>query len=69
MTTYSVHPGAVDTELQRHMGDSYTLASILMPIALPFVRLVAKTPVQGAQTSIYCAVDESLSNVSGKYYR
>ena len=27
-----------------------------------------KTPEQGAQTTIYCAVDEEIKNVSGHYY-
>jgi hypothetical protein len=28
-----------------------------------------RTPEQGAQTTIYCAVDELLANESGLYYR
>ena len=35
---------------------------------LPFMWLLMKTPEQGAQTTIYCAVAEELENVSGKYY-
>lgn len=34
---------------------------------LPFVLFVFKTPRQGAQTTIYCAVAEELRNVSGAY--
>ena len=30
--------------------------------------LFVKTPESGAQTSIFCAVDESVENVSGLYY-
>ena len=30
--------------------------------------LVFKTPHQGAQTTIHCAVDESVANVSGQYF-
>ncbi len=28
-----------------------------------------KTPLQGSQTIIYCAVSEELDGVSGRYYR
>jgi hypothetical protein len=28
-----------------------------------------KTPKQGAQTSIYCALSKDLENVTGKYFR
>lgn len=61
VTTSSLHPGSVDTQLQQH---SPTLL-ILKPL---ISRATWKTPAQGAQTSIYCAVDESLDGVSGKYY-
>ena len=30
--------------------------------------LILKTPRQGAQTTIYCAVAEELEGVSGKYF-
>jgi hypothetical protein len=30
--------------------------------------LFAKSSKQGAQTTIYCAVEESIANDSGKYY-
>ena len=30
--------------------------------------LILKTPRQGAQTTIYCAVAEELEEVSGKYF-
>ena len=33
---------------------------------MPF-RLFFKTPPQGAQTSIYCAVSEEMEGVTGKY--
>ncbi len=33
----------------------------------PVVLLASKTPTQGAQTSIYCAVSEEMEGVSGQY--
>ncbi|GAB6031590.1 hypothetical protein CHUAL_009355 [Chamberlinius hualienensis] len=66
VTTYSLHPGAVRTELQRHTKEM--LGTVLDTVSGVAARLFFKTPVQGAQTSIYCAVDEELINKSGLYY-
>ncbi|XP_072015689.1 retinol dehydrogenase 11-like [Amphiura filiformis] len=68
VTSYAVHPGAVETELGRNMSSAYPIFSFLMPLVQRTLWIWEKTPVQGAQTSIYCAVDESLSEVSGQYY-
>jgi hypothetical protein len=32
-------------------------------------RMFLKTPEEGAQTTIYCSVDEKLANQTGLYYR
>lgn len=66
VTTYSLHPGAVNTELQRHLDDTYFRGANLLNRA--FARLFFKTPEEGAQTSIYCSVDEKLANQTGLYY-
>ncbi|CAL8313401.1 unnamed protein product [Merluccius merluccius] len=61
VTAYSLHPGVVQTELWRHLnGPQQTIMKMVSPFT--------KTSVQGAQTSIYCAVDPSLENESGGYY-
>lgn len=67
MTVNAVHPGIVDTEIVRHMGyyNSYTASILLKPIIWLFI----KNPRQGAQTTLFAALDESLQNVSGKYFR
>ena len=39
----------------------------LQILAYPILLLVFKTPWQGAQTTIYCAVSEELDGVSGQY--
>ncbi|XP_062849160.1 retinol dehydrogenase 12 [Trichomycterus rosablanca] len=61
VTVYAVHPGIVRTELKRHMN----LGLLCM---WKVVRPFTKTSVQGAQTSIYCAVEPALSSQSGEYY-
>ncbi|XP_023127113.1 retinol dehydrogenase 12-like [Amphiprion ocellaris] len=61
VTTYSLHPGAVKTDLQRHAKGAW---SFLLTLTRPFF----KNAVEGAQTSLYCAVEPSLENETGQYY-
>ncbi|CAB1448113.1 unnamed protein product [Pleuronectes platessa] len=65
VTVYSLHPGVIRTELGRHIFP--TLSLLVRIIAKPLTMLL-KTPWEGAQTTIHCAVDESLADVSGLYY-
>ncbi|CAF0823755.1 unnamed protein product [Brachionus calyciflorus] len=67
--TFSLHPGVVRTELGRYFSDSfgwkfYLAKILLVPISLWFF----KDATQGAQTTIHCAVDESISALSGAYF-
>ncbi|XP_072040018.1 retinol dehydrogenase 14-like [Amphiura filiformis] len=59
---YTLHPGVVRTELGRHFPP------IMLRLAFPLMWLIFKSPVQGAQTNIYCSVAEELEGVSGRYY-
>ncbi|KAG7231213.1 hypothetical protein INR49_012044 [Caranx melampygus] len=61
VTTYALHPGAVRTELWRHLSGPQ---QFLWMLATPFT----KNSVQGAQTTIYCSVEPSLEKESGGYY-
>ncbi|XP_067104677.1 retinol dehydrogenase 12 [Osmerus mordax] len=65
VTVYSLHPGIIRTELGRHFFP--TLALWKRILAVPLIALM-KTPWEGAQTTIFCAVDESQANVTGLYY-
>ncbi|XP_060543512.1 retinol dehydrogenase 12-like isoform X3 [Pantherophis guttatus] len=60
ITVNALHPGTVLSELVRH---SFTLKVLWNTFAI-----FLKTPWQGAQTSIYCAVSEELETVTGKYF-
>lgn len=66
VTVYSLHPGVIRTEIVRHLFPTLSLWKRI--IATP-IMIMIKSPWEGAQTTIYCAVDESLANVSGLYYR
>jgi NAD(P)-dependent dehydrogenase (short-subunit alcohol dehydrogenase family) len=66
VTTYAAHPGMVATEATRYADDSmFNGARRLIRLASP----MARTPRQGAQTIIYCAVDEKVAGETGLYYR
>lgn len=65
VTTYSLHPGVIATDLARHLDETYFRGAYLLASVM---RYFFKTPEQGAQTTIYCAVDENLANESGNYY-
>jgi NAD(P)-dependent dehydrogenase (short-subunit alcohol dehydrogenase family) len=61
ITTYSVDPGAVKTELQRQ-------PTWLARMADFFGRFFFKSPLQGAQTSLYCALEPGIENQAGKFF-
>lgn len=65
VTTYSLHPGVIRTELGRHFWPKIPLWKRVVYTPLMFF---IKSPTEGAQTTIYCAVEESLQNDSGLYY-
>lgn len=61
VTVNSIHPGTVNSDLTRH--------STIMTILFIVFSMFLKTPREGAQTSIYCAVAEELHSVSGQHFR
>ena len=61
ITTYVLHPGVVRTDLGRSSW-------ILKVMYNTYGRLFGKTPVEGAQTTIYCAIQEGLEKDSGGYF-
>ncbi|XP_017562360.1 retinol dehydrogenase 13 isoform X1 [Pygocentrus nattereri] len=65
VTSYSLHPGVIRTELGRHVESWHPLLKTVL--SLPCI-LLMKTPWQGAQTTIYCAVTEGLESKSGCYF-
>ncbi|XP_072032355.1 retinol dehydrogenase 13-like [Amphiura filiformis] len=67
VTANSVHPGIVRTELSRHMGISKSYFSSFFWGPINYI--VLKSPKQGAQTVIDCAVNDKLEDVSGKYFK
>jgi len=67
VTTYAVHPGLVATEAARYANDSFFPGAqwLFENVLVYFI----KTPEQGAQTTIHCAVSEEAGKETGLYYR
>ncbi|XP_064623236.1 retinol dehydrogenase 13-like [Lineus longissimus] len=66
VTVNAIHPGVVKTDGHRYMG-YYTSTFVKMSL-MPLIWLVMKTPVDGAQAAVECAIQENLEKVSGKYF-
>ena len=64
VTVNCLHPGIIYTELIRYLRIPLWIKNLLGPL----VMLVMKTPWQGAQTTIYCAVDKEVDGISGLYF-
>jgi retinol dehydrogenase 12 len=62
INVYSLHPGAVSTEIFR--DNNSTLLRFFGWVAPLFY----KNAKEGAQTTIYCSVDEQTANETGLYY-
>merc|ERR1719259_1546098 len=67
VTTYVLHPGVIMTELGRSL-DSTAETIFMSLVHYTPLRYVFKTPEEGAQTTICCAVSEEFASHSGEYY-
>lgn len=54
--------GVIATELTRHLNAWYHAGIVRL------FQIIAKTPFYGAQTSIYCALDDAIECETGMYY-
>lgn len=62
VTCYCMHPGVISTEIGRNMGPLQKL------LCLPMSKLFFLDPEAGAQTTLYCALQEGLEPLSGRYF-
>lgn len=60
--SYSLHPGGVNTQLDRHIDISILVRQLAQPIRY----LLFKTPLEGAQTNLYCALSDNA--IPGAYH-
>lgn len=66
VTANALHPGAINTELSRNIGNISILLHKIF--AKPFLFLFFKTANAGAQTTLYASLDPELKHVTGKYF-
>ena len=65
ISVYVLHPGAIMTDLGRHFEKR--LGCCASPIKA-LTSFVVKTPFEGAQTSLYCVLEDKIEGQSGLYY-
>ncbi|XP_013888467.1 retinol dehydrogenase 12 [Austrofundulus limnaeus] len=65
VSAFCLHPGVIRTELMRHVSGWFPLIGALL--RLPGL-LMMKTPWQGCQTTLFCAVMPGLEDRSGCYF-
>jgi len=62
ITTYSLHPGVVGTQLAEEAG---WFMKVAYTVGKPFMR----SPKKGAETTIYLATADDIEDKSGKYFK
>ncbi|TGZ55690.1 retinol dehydrogenase 12-like isoform X1 [Temnothorax longispinosus] len=62
---YCIHPGIIPTEVLWRMSNNAACPNFCFTT---IARLIFKNAEQGAQTTIYCSVDEKTANETGLYY-
>ncbi|KAK5600892.1 hypothetical protein CRENBAI_007816 [Crenichthys baileyi] len=62
VTCYSLHPGAIKTELDRNAN------SIIQITLRNLGRFFFKNPLQGSQTTLHCALQEGIEHLNGRYF-
>ncbi|CAG2108154.1 unnamed protein product [Medioppia subpectinata] len=60
---YALHPGLINTDLQRHLTGCL---AVLFRLCAQVVQISAEL---GAQTTHYCALEPSLASETGRYYK
>jgi retinol dehydrogenase-12 len=58
VTTSSLHPGVIASDVWRRVPQPFRA----------LMKLFMKSPEEGAETTLYCATDPALANVSGRFY-
>lgn len=66
ISVYALHPGVIMTELGRHIEEKIPKA--VGCCLKPTSKFVCKTPFYGAQTTLYCVLEDKIEAESGCYY-
>ncbi|KAK5869072.1 hypothetical protein PBY51_010032 [Eleginops maclovinus] len=62
VTCYSLHPGAINSELARNTS------SVMLMLMKPMTMFFWKNTVQGSQTTLHCALQDGIEPLNGRYF-
>uniref|UniRef100_UPI0037E73FDB retinol dehydrogenase 12 n=1 Tax=Semicossyphus pulcher TaxID=241346 RepID=UPI0037E73FDB len=65
VSAFCLHPGVIFTDLGRHLQDSFPLLGVVLT---PPSLVLMKTPREGCQTTLHCALTPGLEGLSGRYF-
>lgn len=65
ITVVALHPGVIQSELWRYTDNQ---SGIINSLTRCFIRRFGKNSKQGAQSTIYCAINEDIPKKSGFYF-
>ncbi len=61
VTVNALHPGFVSTRLARNNG-------LVFQLVMPLMRIIARSPEEGARNSLYLATSPDVEGITGKYF-
>ncbi len=64
----ALHPGTIKTELNRYFDEKWYYAVLFKVIVNPAFQFFGKSRVGGAQTTLYCALEDQDRLQAGGYY-
>ena len=67
ISVYSLHPGYILTDLMRDI-EKNRLTKLSAIIVKSLIQFSFKTPFHGAQTTLYCCLENKIEHESGFYY-
>ena len=68
ISVYSLHPGTIYTDLLVDLFIGKRFPFWLTNVCKKMLMFSTKTPFHGAQTTIYCCVEDKIEGESGYYY-
>jgi len=68
VTVYSLHPGVIKTDIIRDYDDKCDCLICLFRCLFICCPCMTKNIEEGAQTTLYCAMEPSIAQHSGRYY-
>lgn len=69
ITSVSLHPGVVRTEIYRELKGNWKAASVFFYLIQPVFNLFSKDSREGAATTVFCATDPSIPQQNGQYFQ